>query len=202
LPTLSPLGVEWAFEARTHVSTVPAAAESLSGRTRASLLLPIRHPNDDGYGLRNCERCLRRLTEMMRVALATEMLLVSGVALDLVGAGVLSHAHNAESIVELREDIGEEGSAVGEPDALSTHAQLLAEKRIGFLLLAVGLVLYLTGVVLKSPDGPVVMGLVAGGVVVAGLIVSVIFTRVVGHQIREQARRAREQQDPDALPEQ
>ena len=90
----------------------------------------------------------------------------------------------------------------GEPDALSTHAQLLAEKRIGFLLLALGLVLYLTGVVLKSPEGPVVMGLVAGGVVVTGLVVSVIFTRVVGHQIREQARRAREQQDPDALPEQ
>ena len=42
--------------------------------------------------------------------LVTEMLLVSGVALDLVGAGVLSHAHNAESIVELREDIGEEGA--------------------------------------------------------------------------------------------
>jgi hypothetical protein len=56
------------------------------------------------------------------VALVTEMLLVSGVALDLVGAGVLSHAHNAESIVELREDIGEEGAAVGEPDPLSTHA--------------------------------------------------------------------------------
>ena len=67
----------------------------------------------------------------------TEVLLASGVALDLVGAGVLSHAHNAESIVELREEVGEEedGSAVGEPDALSTHAQLLAEKRIGFLLL-------------------------------------------------------------------
>ncbi len=31
-------------------------------------------------------------------------LLVSGVALDLVGAGVLSPAHNAESIVELCED--------------------------------------------------------------------------------------------------
>ena len=44
------------------------------------------------------------------------MLLVSGVALDLVGAGVLSHAHNAESIVELRKDIGEEGAAVGEPE--------------------------------------------------------------------------------------
>ena len=47
------------------------------------------------------------------MALVTEILLVSGVALDLVGAGVLSHAHNAESIVELREDIGEEGSRWG-----------------------------------------------------------------------------------------
>ena len=47
------------------------------------------------------------------MAVVTEMLLVSGVALDLVLASVLSHAHNAESIVELREDIGEEGAAVG-----------------------------------------------------------------------------------------
>jgi hypothetical protein len=136
------------------------------------------------------------------VALITEVLLVSGVALDLVGAGVLSHAHNAESIVELREDIGEEGAAVGEPDALSTHAQLLAEKRIGFLVLTVGLVLYLCGVVLKSPEGLVMMGTIAGSVVVAGLVASVVFTRVVGNRIREQARRGMEQQGPDALPEQ
>jgi len=136
------------------------------------------------------------------VALVTEMLLVSGVALDLVGAGVLSHAHNAESIVELREDIGEEGSAVGEPDALSTHAQLLAEKRIGFLLLTVGLVLYLSGIVLKSPESLVMMGLIAAGVVVAGLVISVVFTRVVGNRIRDQARQAKKRQDPDALPEQ
>jgi hypothetical protein len=136
------------------------------------------------------------------VALVAEVLLVSGVALDLVGAGVLSHAHNAESIVELREDIGEEGAAVGEPDALSTHAQLLAEKRIGFLVLTVGLVLYLCGLVLKSPEGPALMGTIAGGVVIAGLVTTVIFTRVVGHRIREQARRGKEQQDPDALPEQ
>jgi hypothetical protein len=95
------------------------------------------------------------------------MLLVSGVALDLVGAGVLSHAHNAESIAELREDIGEEGAAVGEPDALSTHAQLLAEKRIGFLFLTLGLVLYLSGVVLKSPEGLAMMGSIAVGVVMA-----------------------------------
>jgi hypothetical protein len=136
------------------------------------------------------------------VALVTEMLLVSGVALDLVGAGVLSHAHNAESIVELREDIGDEGAAVGEPDALSTHAQLLAEKRIGFLLLTVGLVLYLTGLVLKSSEDQAMMGAIAGGVVTAGLVTSVVFTRLVGTRVREQARRAMEQQDPDALPEQ
>ena len=136
------------------------------------------------------------------MALLTEVLLVSGVALDLVGAGVLSHAHNAESIVELREEIGEEGSAVGEPDAVATHAQLLAEKRIGFLLLTVGLVLYLTATVLKSSEGPVTMGLVAGGVVLVGLTLSIGFTRVVGNRIRVQARQAEERQDPSALPEQ
>ena len=136
------------------------------------------------------------------MALLTEVLLVAGVALDLVGAGVLAHAHNAESIVELRDDIGEEGAAVGEPDALATHAQLLAEKRIGFLLLTLGLVLYLSGIVLKSPEGLATMAPVAVGVVIVGLIVSVAFTRVMGRRFRQQARRAKEQQDPDALPEQ
>ena len=136
------------------------------------------------------------------MALLFEVLLVGGVALDLVGAGVLSHAHNAESIVELREEIGEEGSAVGEPDAVSTHAQLLAEKRIGFLLLTLGLVLYLSGLVLKSPEGFATMGLIASAVIIAGLVVSVVFTRVVGARIREQARRAQENNDPNALPEQ
>ena len=136
------------------------------------------------------------------MTLMTEVLLVSGVALDLVGASVLSHAHNAESIVELREDIGEEGSAVGEDDSISTHAQLLAEKRIGFLLLTVGLVLYLIGLVGKSPEDPAVMGAIAAGVVIAGFAISAVFTRMVGNRIREQAREASERQDPDALPEQ
>ena len=138
------------------------------------------------------------------MALLTDVLLVSGVALDLVGAGILSHAHNAESIVELREDIGDddEGSAVGEDDALSTHSQLLAEKRIGFFLLTLGLVLYLSGLVSKSPEGVGTMAPIAVGVVLAALLVSVLFTRVVGHRIKEQARLAQEQEDPDALPEQ
>ena len=136
------------------------------------------------------------------MALISEVLLVSGVALDLVGAGVLSHAHNAESIAELREDIGEEGSAVGEPDALSTHAQLLAEKRIGFLLLTIGLVLYLSGIVSKTPEGVVQMGSIAVAVVLAGLLTSVVFTRVVGRRVRDMAREAESQEDPEALPEQ
>ncbi len=136
------------------------------------------------------------------MSLVTEVLLVSGVALDLVGAGVLSHAHNAESIVELREDIGEEGSAVGEPDALATHAQLLAEKRIGFLLLTLGLVIYLSGIVSKSPEGVALMGAIAGGVAIVALGTSLAFTRLFGTRIREQARQAMEQRDPDALPEQ
>ena len=136
------------------------------------------------------------------MSLMVEVLIVGGVALDLVGAGVLSHAHNAESIVELREEIGQEGSAVGERDAVSTHAQLLAEKRIGFLLLTVGLVVYLTGLVLKSPEGVQRMAPIAAGVVVTGLIVTLVFTRVVGTRVRNQAREARDNQDPSALPEQ
>ncbi len=59
---------------------------------------------------------------------------------------------------------------MGEPDALSTRAQLLAEKRVGFLLLTVGLVLYLSGLVWKSPEGMALMGTIAGGVVIAGLV--------------------------------
>ena len=136
------------------------------------------------------------------MSLITEVLLVSGVAMDLVGAGVLAHAHNAESIVELREDIGEEGSAVGEPDAMSTHAQLLAEKRIGFLLLTIGLVLYLSGIVSKSSEDVVLMGSIAVGVVIAALAASLLFTRVVGTRVRDQARKAEAQEDPEALPEQ
>lgn len=136
------------------------------------------------------------------MALITEVLLVSGVALDLIGAGVLSHAHNAESIAELREEAGEDGAALGKSDALSTHAQLLAEKRIGFLLLTVGLSLYLCGVVLKSPEGEATMAPIALGVVAAGLAASVAFTRVARGRFREQARQVEAEQDPEALPEQ
>ena len=114
------------------------------------------------------------------MALVTEVLLVSGVALDLVG----------------------EGAAGGESDSLATHAQLLAEKRIGFLLLTIGLVLYLSGIVSKSSEELALMATIAGGVVAAAIVTSLSFVRVVGHRIHEQARQAKEQQDPDVLPEQ
>lgn len=138
------------------------------------------------------------------MSLLTEVLVVSGVALDLVGAGVLAHAHNVESVVALREEIDDddEGAALGEPDAVSTHAKLLAEKRIGFLLLSIGLVLYLSGLVLKSSEDPLLMGAVALGVVGAGVVTSVVFTRRVGAHVRRQARDAEREGDPDVLPEQ
>ena len=98
------------------------------------------------------------------MALVTEILLVSGVALDLVGAGVLSHAHNAESIVELREDIGE---AVGEPDALSHPRSAVGREtdRLSALDPGAGS----AGLILRA-EGLAMMGLIAGGVVVAGLV--------------------------------
>jgi len=119
----------------------------------------------------------------------SEVLVVSGVALDLVGASVISHSHNAESALELREETGGEERALGEEDAISTHAQLLSEKRIGFLLLAFGLSLHLIGLVLESTEGIVLMAAIAVGVIVLGLATAVIFTRVGGRRVRAYAHK-------------
>ncbi len=40
------------------------------------------------------------------MSFVSQAFIIGGVALDLVGAAVLSHAHNAESALELREEIG------------------------------------------------------------------------------------------------
>jgi hypothetical protein len=136
------------------------------------------------------------------VSLLAEILIISGVTMDLVGAGVLSHAHNAESIAEIRAEIGAEKSAVGENDAIATHAQLLAEKRIGFFILTFGLTIYLISLVLKSPEGFALMGSLAVGVIVVGLIVTVLWTRIVGNRVRDQAARAERKSDGGKLPEQ
>jgi hypothetical protein len=86
------------------------------------------------------------------MSFVTEALLVSGVAPDLVGATVLSHAHNIESTLKLREEIGGDERALDEKDAIATHARLLSEKRVGFLILAIGLALYLAGLVMGTSE--------------------------------------------------
>ena len=54
----------------------------------------------------------------------------------------------------------------------------------------------------ESPEDTTVMASIGAGVVIGGLLTSVVFTRVVGSRIRERARLASKQQDPGALPEQ
>ena len=136
-----------------------------------------------------------------RVSLLTEVLTVGGVAMDLVGAGVLSHAHNAESIAEIRAEAGAEKRSLGEDDAIATHAQLLAEKRIGFFILTAGITIHLVGLVIKSPEGAAPMGLLALGVIAVGLVFTVICTKVVGGKVRRQACEAARNGDADDLPE-
>ena len=111
------------------------------------------------------------------------MLVISGVAMDLVGAAVLSHAHNAESMVDIREELGAEKSALGEQDAIATQAQLLAEKRVGFFVLALGLSLYLAGLILKSTEGILTMAALAVGVVVVGLRGTALWVRIRGASV-------------------
>ena len=132
----------------------------------------------------------------------SEVLVIGGVAMDLVGASVLSHAHNAESMVEIREEIGAEKSALGERDAFATQAQLLAEKRMGFFLLTFGLSLYLVGLVLKTTEGTWTMAALATGVVVLGLAGSALRVRMRGHQIRRKIQEAQRERGAGDLPEQ
>jgi hypothetical protein len=136
------------------------------------------------------------------MGLLSEVLVIGGVAMDLVGASVLSHAHNAESMVEIREVIGAEKSALGDRDAFATQAQLLAEKRIGFFLLTFGLSLYLVGLMLKTTEGAWTMAALATGVVVLGLAGSALWVRMRGHQIRRKIQEAQRERGAGDLPEQ
>jgi hypothetical protein len=136
-------------------------------------------------------------TERCAHSFVTEALIISGVALDLVGATVLSHAHNAESAFELREEIGEDERALGEKDAIATHARLLSEKRIGFLILAFGLALYLTGLVLRSSEGIVVMAGFAVGVLALGLGATALWIKVGTKRVRQQTHEAASSEDTE-----
>jgi len=124
------------------------------------------------------------------------------VTLDLVGATVLSHAHNAESALELREEIGGDERALGEKDAIATHAQLLSEKRVGFLILAFGLSLYLTGLVLKSLEGVGLMAIVAMSVLALGLAAAVVWVKVGSRRVRKQTHKAARSEETEEIPDQ
>ena len=68
--------------------------------------------------------------------------------------------------------------------------------------LTVGLVLYLSGLVLKSPEGTGTMVILASGVVIVCIVGTLIWTRVVGTKVKEQARKAEKDGNEDELPEQ
>lgn len=126
-----------------------------------------------------------------------EALLVSGVALDLVGAAVLSHAHNVESAMELREEIGGDERALGEKDAIATHARLLSEKRVGFLILAFGLALYLAGLVLGTSESFVGMAVFAAGVLALGLGAAALWIKVGTKRLVRQTHEAARKEDTE-----
>ncbi len=127
------------------------------------------------------------------MSFVSQAFIIGGVALDLVGAAVLSHAHNAESTLELREDIGADEGALGEEGeegAIATHARLLSEKRIGFLVLAFGLLLYLAGLVLESSEGVAVMAGFAVGVAALGFAATALWIKVDSGRVRRQTHEA------------
>ncbi len=133
------------------------------------------------------------------MSFVTEAFLVSGVALDLVGATVLSHAHNVESTLELREEISGDERALGEKDAIATHARLLSEKRVGFLLLAFGLALYLAGLVLGTSESFVGMAVFAAGVLALGLGAAALWIKVGTKRVTRQTYEAARSEDTEGI---
>jgi hypothetical protein len=131
------------------------------------------------------------------MSFVTEALLVGGVALDLVGATVLSHAHNVESALELREEISGDERALGEKDAIATHARLLSEKRVGFLIMAFGLALYLAGLVVGTSEGIVVMAVFAAGMLALGLGAAALWIKVGTKRVSRRAREAAHSEDAE-----
>jgi hypothetical protein len=132
----------------------------------------------------------------------TEALLVSGVALDLVGATVLSHAHNVESTLELREEISGDERALGEKDAIATHARLLSEKRVGFLILSFGLALYLAGLVVGTSQSFVGMAIFAVGVLALGLGAAALWIKVGTKRVSRQTYEAARKEDTEGISDQ
>jgi hypothetical protein len=110
---------------------------------------------------------------------------------------VLSHAHNVESTLELREEISGDERALGEKDAIATHARLLSEQRVGFLILAFGLALFLAGLVLRTSEGIVVMAVFAAGMLALGLGAAALWIKVGTKRVSRQTREAARSEDAE-----
>jgi hypothetical protein len=97
----------------------------------------------------------------------------------------------------LREEIGADERAVGEKDAIATHARLLSERRVGFLILAFGLALYLTRLVLRSSEGVVVMAGFALGMLALGLGATALWIKVGTKRVRQETHEAARSEDTE-----
>ena len=82
------------------------------------------------------------------------------------------------------------------------NPQLLSEKRVGFLILAFGLSLYLTGLVLKSTEDVGVMAIVAVSVLALGLAAAVVWVKVGSRRVRKQTHKATHREDTEGIPDQ
>ena len=115
---------------------------------------------------------------------------------------MLSHAHNAESALELREEVGGDKRALGEKDVIATHARLLSEKRVGFLILAFGLALYLAGLVLGTSESFVGMAVFAAGVLALGLGAAALWIKVGTKRVSRQTHEAARKEDTEGISDQ
>jgi hypothetical protein len=88
-------------------------------------------------------------------------------------------------------------SALGEKDAIATHARLLSERRVGFLILAFGLALYLAGLVLGTSEGIVVMAVFAAGMLALGLGAAALWMKVGTKRVSRQTREAARSEDAE-----
>jgi hypothetical protein len=104
-----------------------------------------------------------------------------------------------ESTLELREEIGGDERALGAEDAIATHARLLSEKRVGFLILAIGLALYLAGLVLGTSESFVGMAVFAVGVLALGLGAAALWIKVGTKRVSRQTHEAARGEDAEGI---
>jgi hypothetical protein len=110
---------------------------------------------------------------------------------------VLSHAHNVDSTLELREEISGDECALDEKDAIVTHARLLSENRISLLILASGLALYMAGLVVGTSKNFVEMVVVSAGMLALGLGTAALWIKVGTKRVSWQTREATRSEDAE-----